>query len=160
VALRRLRRSQPALNQLWSIPGDGTIRYGGAGSTKCLTAGWFQGGTFYLWDCVGTTDQSFTFYGDGSIRYHTTADFCVDVQGWADSMYMHDQGLPYYGELLQSWPCLSVQVNQKWNLSGPIRDAARNKCVRNPNSTNVTGTVQQMWDCNGADDQQWDIYLP
>jgi hypothetical protein len=147
-------------NQRWTIPGDGTIRYGGAGSTKCLTAGFFEGDTFYLWDCVGTVDQSFSFFADGSIHYQTTDNFCVDLQGWSDSTYLSGQGQPYSSELLESLPCSSGQLSQKWNLTGPLRDAASNKCVRNPDSTDVNDTLQQMWDCTGAEDQQWDIYLP
>jgi hypothetical protein len=147
-------------NQRWTIPGDGTIRFGDASSTKCLTAGWNQADGFYIWDCVGTTDQNFTFLGDGSIQVQTDDTLCMDVQGWTDAQYLAGQGLPYSSEPVQSAPCVSIQVSQKWNLSGSIKDSQWDKCIHNPGSTNENYTLQQMWDCDGSEDEQWDLYLP
>ena len=32
--------------------------------------------------------------------------------------------------------------------------------IRNPGATSENYTLQQTWDCDGSEDEEWDLYLP
>jgi hypothetical protein len=145
--------------QLWSLASDGTVRFGSLSGTKCLTAGFFSLNRYFIWNCDGATDQRIVFEGNGRLQGSHNTSLCADVQGASDSQYLMGGGPnPATGMPLQSHPCNGA-LNQKWNLSGPIRyNANRNKCIDIPGASSESVTAVQLWDCNGWINQLWDYY--
>ncbi|MDQ1031631.1 putative chitinase/uncharacterized membrane protein [Streptomyces umbrinus] len=88
--------------QIWSNPGDGTLRALG----KCLDIvdrGTADGATVQLWDCAGSSNQQWVVSGARDI-VNPAANKCLDVTGNNSAN----------GTRLQIWTC-SGGANQKWN---------------------------------------------
>ena len=114
-----------------------------------------QDGTpFQIAPCGLPAGQKFRFAPSGTIRY---AGMCVDVQAALNSDYLAGKTLPYDGAPVQLWTCLSDQLNQQWNFSGPIKSSG--KCLDRPFGADGNGVVPWTWDCNGTEAQIWDYYF-
>ncbi|MFJ9822682.1 ricin-type beta-trefoil lectin domain protein, partial [Streptomyces sp. NPDC101151] len=88
--------------QIWSNPGDGTLRALG----KCLDVvdrGTADGAAVQLWDCSGGANQQWQVTAAHDI-VNPAADKCLDVR---DNNSAN-------GTRLQIWTC-SGAANQKWN---------------------------------------------
>jgi hypothetical protein len=145
-------------NQRWTIDSSRRIRFGS--SSKCVTWVPTDGSSMFLWDCGAapfTASQSFFFTSDGSLRLGSDTARCVDVQANTSADYLAGHGLPGNGARLQTFTCLSSQLNQKWNLSGTFKNQA-GLCIDVASASNSNGTPVQTFGCNGTIAQEWDYY--
>lgn len=152
-------------NQRWSLTDSGEIRFGLLSSNKCLTVqnGATSNGTkLYIWTCNGGQAQRFTRV-NGQFRY---GGKCIDVPAASAAQYQPNGALgteaspnvPGNGNQLQLWTC-SEYVNKKWFISGPIESVHYpGKCMHLPSGSMANGTAVQGRDCDGSDDQVWDMY--
>jgi hypothetical protein len=140
-------------NQRWSLGGDGQLHYGGLDGSKCARV---VNGQLVLWDCVaGWTSQLFTF-ANQRIQH---AGLCLDVYGPSDSQYLSGQGMPANGNTVQAFTC-NGSMNQKWNLSGPIRYANdRMLCLAREGGGDGNGVRLVTQSCNASAAQDWDYYF-
>ena len=45
----------------------------------------------------------------------------------------------------------------RWRLGGVLRGVGSGRCLDVPNASQSNGTLLQVWDCNGAANQQWTL---
>ena len=67
--------------------------------------------------------QDFYLTTGGQIRLPSRAGstpYCLDVQDVWDSEFISGKGGPEPGQRVQTFECLTDQLNQRWNLSGDI----------------------------------------
>ncbi|MGW1544842.1 glycoside hydrolase family 19 protein [Streptomyces sp. NPDC002309] len=91
--------------QVWSNPGDGTLRALG----KCLDVverSTADGASVQLWDCSGGANQQWVVTGARDI-VNPAANKCLDVRGNSSANATR----------LQIWSCTGA-ANQKWNAPG------------------------------------------
>ncbi|BEP13309.1 hypothetical protein acdb102_16200 [Acidothermaceae bacterium B102] len=74
---------------------------------------------------------------------------CIDVAG-------NDTGVDGAG--IQLWDCLHDAVDQRWTpsnglVSGPLISLGR--CLDDPSGSTTSGTLVQLYDCNGSSAQVW-----
>lgn len=139
--------------QRWSLSGNGQLRYGGLDSTKCARV---VNGQLVLWDCAaGWASEVFSFAN----QQIQNGGLCLDVYGPSDSQYLSGQGMPANGNSVQTFSCNGA-MNQKWNLSGPIRYGNnRTLCLAREFGTDGNGVRLVTTTCNGAAAQDWDYYF-
>jgi hypothetical protein len=84
-------------------------------------------------------------------------DKCLDVAGPTDAQYPSGIGRPTEGQPVQLYPCLAQQLNQKWNLTGEIRDWSSGTCLRVGSTGNLSSHANCYEDSlNSVSD--WDYY--
>ncbi|MEV0383287.1 lectin [Nonomuraea sp. NPDC050643] len=117
--------------------------YGG----KCVDvagANAANGTAVQLYDCNGTTAQSWAWNGDGSVR---ALGKCMDVAG----------GSTANGAQVQLYDCNGSGA-QQWTYNsgtGQIVNPQANKCLDATGVSSANGTRLQIWDCSGGANQRW-----
>jgi hypothetical protein len=139
--------------QRWSLSGNGQLRYDGLASNKCARV---VNGQLVLWDCVaGQAAQTFTFAN----QHIQNGGLCLDVYGPSDSQYLGGLGMPANGSRVQTYAC-NGSMNQKWNLTGPIRYGNnRSLCLAREYGSDGNGVRLVTGTCNGGAAQDWDYYF-
>lgn len=138
-------------NQRWSYVRPGLIKYGTTSWCARLVSG-----RLALAACnSGDSAQLFTF-NDG--RLTTSSGKCLDVYGPSDAQFTSGQGMPGVGAFVQEFTCNSA-LNQRWNVSGPIRHAANSGLCLNRAGADGNGTWMTLATCNGSSNQEWDYYF-
>ncbi|MFC1432233.1 ricin-type beta-trefoil lectin domain protein [Streptacidiphilus sp. N1-3] len=103
-----------------------------------------------IYDCLGSTAQTWSLNGDGTI---TTGGMCLDIVS---------PGAPgtVNGTKVQLWTC-NGGVNQQWvvqndaNGSIHLLNPYSGRCLDDPNSSTVNATQTEIWDCNNTNAQTW-----
>ncbi|MFE4599459.1 ricin-type beta-trefoil lectin domain protein [Kitasatospora indigofera] len=117
---------------------------------KCLAAAGTANGTaVQLYDCNGTTAQTWTLGTDGTVR---ALGKCLDVTGGATAD----------GSKVQLWDCNGSGA-QQWTYSPGSHDIvnpAANKCLDATGNSSANGTRAQIWTCTGAANQKWTAPTP
>ncbi|MET9613830.1 RICIN domain-containing protein [Kitasatospora indigofera] len=119
---------------------------------KCLdvaAAGTANGTAVQLYDCNGTTAQTWTLGADGTVR---ALGKCLDVTGGATAD----------GSKVQLWDCNGSGA-QQWTYSPGSHDIvnpAANKCLDATGNSSANGTRAQIWTCTGAANQKWTAPTP
>ncbi|MFD0257230.1 RICIN domain-containing protein [Kitasatospora indigofera] len=119
---------------------------------KCLdvaAAGTANGTAVQLYDCNGTTAQTWTLGTDGTVR---ALGKCLDVTGGATAD----------GSKVQLWDCNGSGA-QQWTYSPGSHDIvnpAANKCLDATGNSSANGTRAQIWTCTGAANQKWTAPTP
>jgi beta-glucosidase len=110
---------------------------------KCIdvaAANSANGTAVQLYDCNGTTAQSWTSSSDGSLR---ALGKCMDVTGAGTAD----------GTKIQLYDC-NGSAAQKWTATnGTLVNTGSGKCLTAPAAAN--GTQLQISTCNGSAGQQW-----
>jgi hypothetical protein len=57
---------------------------------------------------------------------------------------------------VQTFQCLTDQLNQRWNLTGDI--VSVNKCLTLSGDNTANGAPASVERCDGSLDQDWDYY--
>jgi Ricin-type beta-trefoil lectin domain/Dual-action HEIGH metallo-peptidase len=145
-------------NQRWDIDTSRRIHFGGTNKCLTYTTTMNNGEGLFIQDC-GAPNQVFSFNADGSIQF-TSGGFtkCMDVQDVRDADFLAGSGSPRNGAPVQTYICLNPQINQRWNITGPIHFGSTAKCINNPKSADAVGSSVEIRDCNGAADEEWDYY--
>ncbi|GAA1173460.1 endo-1,4-beta-xylanase [Kitasatospora gansuensis] len=115
----------------------------GAKSGRCLDVPAGGDGTqLQLWDCTGSSSQSFLLHADGSVR---GGGKCLDAPNGAAP-----------GWNLQVWSC-SGAANQKWTLTtdGNLRSNSSGLCADPWGGATGNGTKLVLWNCYVGANQQW-----
>ena len=127
-------------------PGGGTtgpITSGYAG--KCVDvagAASADGTAVQLYDCNGTTAQSWTVGSDNSLQ---ALGKCMDVTSAGTAN----------GSQVQLYDCNGTNA-QKWTASnGELVNTGSGKCLDATGPSSANGTRLQIWDCAGSANQQW-----
>ncbi len=60
---------------------------------------------------------------------------------------------------MQPFTCLSNQVNQRFNLNGPIRHRTTGFCLSRPTADEINGHVPSVSTCTGSAEQSWEYYF-
>jgi hypothetical protein len=147
-------------NQQWTVRTDNKIQFGN--TNKCLTYTGNNTNLFTIWDCgAGGKYQTFVFGSDGSIKLSQFPGKCADAQAWTTAQYApawptSGQGLPTNGARIQTYDCIASQINQKWNLSGPITN--HNGLCLDVQNSDVYGTADKWQTCIGSLTQTFDVY--
>ncbi|MFF3451739.1 lectin [Streptomyces sp. NPDC002667] len=116
---------------------------------KCLdvAGGSSANGTaVQLYDCNGTTAQSWTVGTDGSVR---ALGKCLDVTSGSTSD----------GAKVQLYDCNGSGA-QQWSYSsstGDVVNTAANKCLDVTDNSSANGARAQIWSCTGAANQKWHV---
>lgn len=103
-----------------------------------------NGAAVQLYDCNGTSAQSWTVGSDGSL---SALGKCMDVAsaGTAD------------GSLVQLYDCNGTNA-QKWTVSnGELVNSGSGKCLDATGNSSANGTRLQIWTCAGTANQQWTV---
>lgn len=140
-------------NQRWRITAQREIEF--ASSGMCLTLP--ESGTANLNDCAQPDLQRFSFAAAGQIRLLSQPGKCLDVQGWTDAQYLAGNGLPTNGQRLQRFTCLEAQLNQRWNLTGPVHHSTE-LCLERAGGSETNGTGVEIAPCTTSAAQRWDYY--
>jgi hypothetical protein len=97
-----------------------------------------------LYDCNGTSAQSWTLPGDGTIRINGK---CLDISniGTANK------------SVVALYTCLGGAVAQQWvtGSGNSVRNPNSGRCLDDPYATANNGTQLWIWDCNNGDAQNW-----
>ncbi|GAA2743810.1 ricin-type beta-trefoil lectin domain protein [Kitasatospora cinereorecta] len=126
--------------------GGATGRVTGLGG-KCLDvagAATADGTAVQLYDCNGTSAQSWTLSADGTVR---ALGKCLDVSG----------GSTADGAKVQLWDCNGSGA-QQWTYSASSHDIVNpqaNKCLDATGNSWANGTRAQIWSCTGGANQKW-----
>ncbi|MEV0563289.1 ricin-type beta-trefoil lectin domain protein [Dactylosporangium sp. NPDC050588] len=128
-------------SQLWTMPGDGTIRIAG----KCLdvnNAGTTPGTYVHLWTCHGLAAQQWEVGPFNSLR-NPNSNLCLDVPNSSTANETKLQVWTCSGSAAQSW-------TPQWTGIGVIRSGVPGKCIDNYLGTGANGNLISSWDCNGG----------
>lgn len=112
-----------------------------ANAAKCLDHD-VSSGRLQVWDCLGYSNQNWTFADDGSLR---DSSGCMEVPANATAN----------GTLVRVNPC-DGSVQQQWVInskSGTIENVLTDKCLDIPYGTQTNGTQVQLWTCLGNGNQ-------
>ncbi|MET7337066.1 family 16 glycosylhydrolase [Nonomuraea sp. NPDC005650] len=103
-----------------------------------------NGTAVQLYDCNGTSAQSWTWNGDGSVR---ALGKCMDVTGAATAN----------GTKVQLYDCNGTGAQQWTYDSGTRRivNPQSGRCLDATDASSANGTRLQIWDCAGSANQQW-----
>ncbi|WP_127502429.1 glycosyl hydrolase family 18 protein [Actinoplanes solisilvae] len=126
-------------------PTGRTGRITGIGG-KCVdiaSASSANGTAVQLYDCNGTTAQTWTVGTDGTIR---GLGKCLDVAAAGTAN----------GSLVQIYDCNGTGA-QQWQAqsNGTLRNPTSNKCLDASNNSSANGTRLQIWDCFAGANQRW-----
>jgi chitinase len=104
-----------------------------------------NGTAVQLYDCNGTTAQSWTVGSDGTVR---GLGKCLDVNAAGTAN----------GALVQIYDCNGTGA-QQWQSSsdGTLRNPASGRCLDAQNSSSANGTRLQIWDCFAGTNQRWTL---
>jgi glucosylceramidase len=148
----------------YSLPGktsatftwNGTQSGGGGGSGafvglagKCLdvAGGSSANGTaVQLYDCNGSTAQTWSVQTDGSVR---ALGKCLDVTS----------GSTADGAKVQLYDCNGSGA-QQWSYNsstGDVVNTGANKCLDVTDNSSANGARAQIWSCTGAANQKWHL---
>jgi beta-glucanase (GH16 family) len=115
-------------------------------SSRCIDipgANPADGTRLQMYDCNGTSAQSWTFNSDGTL---TSMGKCMDPAG---------------GTLTNGTPIQLVACNgnpvQRFTLSGAgdLVNVSANKCVDVKDWNSANGAALQLYDCSGGSNQKW-----
>ena len=130
-------------------PGGGTptgqiTGYGG----KCVdvnAASSANGTAVQLYDCNGTSAQSWTVGTDGTLR---ALGKCMDVTGASTAN----------GAKVQLYDCNGTAAQQWTHQSnGELVNTGSGKCLDATGPSSANGTRLQIWTCSDSANQQWNI---
>lgn len=158
------------LRQRWDV----TVLAGGlvelrlsAAPEMCVTAPAERSTSdpLFLARCGSGGTQAFEITGDGSLRDPVHSQHCWDVAGPNDLELTHGVGTVHDGARVHLFTCSAPTLNQKWNVSGPIRRAdASGQCLEAAGSGTNPSTVR-FGPCSSAFDlardslQSWAYYF-
>jgi alpha-L-fucosidase len=124
---------------------SGPIPSGIAG--KCMDvngASSADGTAVQLWDCNGTSAQTWTVAGDGTLR---ALGKCLDISGNSTGN----------GATVTLWTCHGGG-NQKWQSNGlALVNPQSGRCLDDPGAATTNGTQLVIWDCHGGANQRWTL---
>jgi hypothetical protein len=146
-------------NQRWTITGS-TIKYGSASSNVCLTyPSTANGGQLYVSACGGA-NQTFVWYNQKLYLGSTSSGKCADVPGATTSQYANGIGNPVNGTIPQVYSCISGQLNQSWNVTGPLQFGTTTKVMDREGNLESNGTKPIIWTRISPVpfDEKWDVY--
>jgi len=148
------------VNQRWTVLPTGEIKFGASASASCLTAA--ANGGLVVSACTGAAAQKFDLLAGGQLRVRSTGA-CADVPGpfatdYSPSNGANGFGLPQSRLPVNTFACLSSQLNQRFHLSGPVRHLASSQCLERAADGQQNGTLAQKAACNGSEAQTWDYY--
>ncbi len=127
-------------------PADPTGQITGYGG-KCVDlagAGTANGTAVQLYDCNGTSAQSWAVGSDGTLK---ALGKCMDVtsDGTAN------------GSTVQLYDC-NGSAAQQWTRSGEtLVNAGSGKCLDATGPSSDNGTRLQIWSCSGGANQDWNL---
>jgi hypothetical protein len=160
--------SRSSANQKWSFSTDSRIHFGTLTSTWCLTyPSLTNGGQLYIAKC-GLPNQGFAWVSERLYVNAQNSGQCVDLPAPLTSQYLSSQnngklktngtGLPSDFGIPQVYTCISDQVNQRWNITGPLQFGTSAKIMNRLSETN--GTVPVMFGRLSVEpaSENWDIY--
>ncbi|HET6481166.1 MAG TPA: glycosyl hydrolase family 18 protein [Actinoplanes sp.] len=115
---------------------------------KCVdiaSASSANGTAVQLYDCNGTTAQTWTVGTDSTIR---GLGKCLDVAAAGTAN----------GSLVQIYDCNGTGA-QQWQAQsdGTLRNPVSNKCLDASNNSSANGTRLQIWDCFASANQRWTL---
>ena len=138
---------------------DATQATGGTGPTgatgpvtglggKCVDvagAATANGTAIQLYDCNGTTAQSWTVATDGTVR---ALGKCLDVTAAGTAN----------GTKIQLYDCNGTAA-QQWHTgtNGSLVNTGSGRCLDATGNSSANGTRLQIWDCAGSANQQWTL---
>ncbi|HEY7387028.1 MAG TPA: ricin-type beta-trefoil lectin domain protein [Bryobacteraceae bacterium] len=125
----------------------GPIRGDGGKCIDDAGAGANNGNAIQLWDCNGTSAQTWKWNSsDGTLR---TMGKCMDVTGGGTS-----SGTP-----IQLWDCNGTGAQEwRWRKQNQLVNLQSGRCLDITGGNTADGTRLGIWDCNGTAAQVW--YLP
>jgi glucosylceramidase len=127
-------------------PATGTGAITGLGG-KCVDiagASSTNGTAVQLYDCNGTSAQTWTRAADNSIQ---SLGKCMDVAGASTAD----------GAKIQLYDCNGTNA-QKWTVSGSaLVNTGSGKCLDATGNSSANGNQLQIWTCTGATNQQWSV---
>ena len=102
-----------------------------------------NGTAVQLYDCNGTTAQTWTVGTDGTIR---GLGKCLDVAAAGTAN----------GSLVQIYDCNGTNA-QKWTAqsNGTLVNTGSNRCLDASNNSSANGTRLHIWDCFAGANQRW-----
>ncbi|GIE98906.1 glycosyl hydrolase family 18 protein [Paractinoplanes rishiriensis] len=102
-----------------------------------------NGTAVQLYDCNGTTAQTWTAGSDGTLR---GLGKCLDVAAAGTAN----------GALVQIYDCNGTGA-QQWQAqsNGTLRNPASNRCLDASGNSSANGTRLQIWDCFAGANQRW-----
>jgi hypothetical protein len=130
--------------------GSSTGAVHAVGAGKCLDvpgASTTAGTQLQIWDCNGTSNQTFTHTSSNQLSVYNGAD-CLDANGNGASP----------GTKVIIWPC-NGQTNQQWNLNsnGTITGVQSGLCLDVAGASTADGAPVALWTCNGQSNQHWTL---
>ncbi|WP_405906509.1 ricin-type beta-trefoil lectin domain protein [Streptomyces sp. NBC_00828] len=105
-----------------------------------------NGAAVQLYDCNGSTAQSWTVKADGSVQ---ALGKCLDVTSASTAD----------GAQLQLYDCNGTGA-QRWSYNattGDVVNTAANKCLDVTGNSSANGARAQIWTCTGAANQKWHL---
>lgn len=128
--------------------GDQTGAFVGlAGKCLDVAGGSSANGTaVQLYDCNGSTAQSWTVKADGTVQ---SLGKCLDVTSASTAD----------GAQLQLYDCNGTGA-QRWSYNsttGDVVNTAANKCLDVTGNSSANGARAQIWTCTGAANQKWHL---
>lgn len=128
--------------------GDQTGAFVGlAGKCLDVAGGSSANGTaVQLYDCNGSTAQSWTVKADGSVQ---SLGKCLDVTSASTAD----------GAQLQLYDCNGTGA-QRWSYNsttGDVVNTAADKCLDVTGNSSANGARAQIWTCTGAANQKWHL---
>lgn len=107
-----------------------------------------NGSAIDLYDCNGSSAQTWTQPGDGTLR---VLGKCLDAVG----------GGTADGTQVDLYDCNGTGA-QQWSVTsaGDIVNTAANKCLDVTGQNSANGTRLQIWTCTGTSNQKWHFATP
>ncbi|MCX4979459.1 ricin-type beta-trefoil lectin domain protein [Streptomyces sp. NBC_00620] len=105
-----------------------------------------NGAAVQLYDCNGSTAQTWTVKADGSVQ---ALGKCLDVTSASTAD----------GAQLQLYDCNGTGA-QRWSYNsttGDVVNTAANKCLDVTGNSSANGARAQIWTCTGAANQKWHL---
>ncbi|MFJ2827191.1 ricin-type beta-trefoil lectin domain protein [Streptomyces sp. NPDC087263] len=105
-----------------------------------------NGSAVQLYDCNGSTAQTWTVKADGSVQ---ALGKCLDVVSASTAD----------GAQLQLYDCNGTGA-QRWtynSTTGDVVNTAANKCIDVTGNSSANGARAQIWTCTGAANQKWHL---
>ncbi|GIJ46817.1 lipase [Virgisporangium aliadipatigenens] len=118
-------------------------------SGKCLDVpqtSTVDGTQLHIYDCLGSTIQTWTRTAAGELRVY--GNKCLDV----------DHSRPADGTKIQIWTCNNSDAQRfTFTADGAIVNVATGKCVDVAWSGVENGTLVHQWTCNPSGAQRWTV---
>ncbi|GAA4203180.1 hypothetical protein GCM10022252_60400 [Streptosporangium oxazolinicum] len=123
----------------------GPIRGVGGKCVDAAAASSANGTAVQLWDCNGSTAQSWTAGTDGTVR---VLGKCMDATGSGTAN----------GTRIQLWDC-NGSAAQQWQATSAsqLRNPLSGRCLDAPGGAVTNGNRLQLWDCNANAWQRWTL---